>query len=96
MAGAANGYAAIKVRYSNRATAAASCDAPAFPTEKIIMSMQHRLTDQVVRADPWMLFCTVCSDKMRITMAAPAKHGRETRTYECACGHSERINLAIQ
>ena len=96
MAGAANGYAAIKVRYSNRATAAASCDAAAVSQEKIIMSMQHRLTDQVVRADPWMLFCTVCSDKMRITMATPAKHGRETRTYECACGHSERINLAIQ
>ena len=54
------------------------------------MSMQYRLPDQVVRA----LFGAECSQKMRM-MATPAKDGRETRTYECACGHSERINVAI-
>jgi len=59
------------------------------------MSMQYRLPDQVVRVDPWTLFCAECSQKMRIMMATPAQHGRETRTYECSCGHSERINVAI-
>jgi hypothetical protein len=59
------------------------------------MSMQHRLPDQVVRADPWTLFCAECALKMRIMMAMPAHGGRETRTYACVCGHSERINLAI-
>jgi hypothetical protein len=59
------------------------------------MSMQHRLPDQLVRADPWTLFCAECALKMRIMMAMPAQGGRETRTYACACGHSERINLSI-
>jgi hypothetical protein len=59
------------------------------------MSMQHRLPDQAVRADPWTLFCAECAQKMRIRMATPAQDGRETRTYECACGRSERINVAI-
>jgi lysyl-tRNA synthetase class I len=59
------------------------------------MSMQHRVPDQVVHADPWTLFCAKCSQKMRIMMATPAQEGRETRNYECACGHSERINLAL-
>jgi hypothetical protein len=60
------------------------------------MSMQHRLPAQVIRADPWTLFCTACSEKMRIMMAIPSEQGRETRTYECACGYSERINLALR
>jgi hypothetical protein len=55
----------------------------------------HRLPDQVVRADPWTLFCAQCSQKMRITVATPAEDGRETRTYECACGGSEKIDVAI-
>ena len=59
------------------------------------MSLQYRLPDQAIRADPWTLFCAECSRKMRILMATPAQAGRETRTYECACGHSERINLGI-
>jgi RNA polymerase sigma-70 factor, ECF subfamily len=59
------------------------------------MSMRHRMPDQAVRADPLILFCAECSQKMRIRLAAPAGRGRETRTYECACGHSERINLAL-
>ena len=59
------------------------------------MSMQHHLPDQVVRADPWTLFCAECSQKMRVMTATPAQEGRETRTYECVCGHSERINVAI-
>jgi hypothetical protein len=54
------------------------------------MSMQHRLPDQVVRADPWTLFCAECSQKMRVMTATPAEGGRETRTYECVCGHRER------
>jgi hypothetical protein len=59
------------------------------------MSMQHRLSDQVVPADAWTLFCAECSQKMRILTAFPAQRGRETRTYECACGHSERIDVAL-
>ena len=59
------------------------------------MSMQHRLQDQVVCADPWTLFCAECSQKMSVVMATPAQEGRETRTYKCVCGHSERINVAI-
>ena len=27
------------------------------------MSMQHRLPEQVVRPDPWTLFCAECSKK---------------------------------
>jgi len=59
------------------------------------MSIQHHLQDQVVDADPWTLFCAECSQKMRVMRATPAQEGRETRTYECVCGHSERINVAI-
>ena len=59
------------------------------------MSVQHGLQDQVVRADPWTLFCAECSQKMRVMTATPAQEGRETRAYECVCGHSERINVAI-
>ena len=66
-----------------------------FSWREIIMSMQYRLPDQVVRADPWTLFCVECSQKMRIMMVTPAKDGKGTCTYECACGHSERINVAI-
>ena len=58
------------------------------------MSMQHQ-PDQEVRAEPWTLFCAECSRKMRIIMASPAQEGRETRTYECACGQSEMINVAL-
>ena len=59
------------------------------------MSMQHRLPDQVVPADACTLFCAECSQEMRILTAFPAQRGRETRTYECACGHSERIDVAL-
>jgi hypothetical protein len=59
------------------------------------MSMQYHTSDQAVLADSWTLFCPECSQKMRIIMAAPAQNGRETRTYECAYGHSERINVAL-
>jgi len=59
------------------------------------MSLQYRLPDQAIRADPWTLFCAECSRKMRIMTATPAQDGRETRTYECTCGHGERINVAI-
>jgi lysyl-tRNA synthetase class I len=62
---------------------------------EIIMSIQHHLQDQAVDADPWTLFCAECSQKMRVMRATPAQAGRETRTYECVCGHSERINVAI-
>jgi hypothetical protein len=46
-------------------------------------------------ADSWTLFCPECSHKMRLIMAAPTHHGRETRTYECAYGHRERITAAL-
>jgi hypothetical protein len=55
------------------------------------MSLQHRLPDQVVRADPWTFYCAVCSETMRIKTLAPSQGGMKTRTYrcsyECACGH---------
>jgi lysyl-tRNA synthetase class I len=60
------------------------------------MSMQERLPDQAVRADPWTLFCPKCSQQMRIRTATPAQDGRETRAYECACGHTERIDVALR
>jgi hypothetical protein len=60
------------------------------------MAMTHRLPDQVVvRADPWTSFCSECAQKMRIVTASPAEKGRETRTFECACGHRESINGAV-
>jgi len=59
------------------------------------MSMQHHLPAQVVRADPLTLFCAECSQTMTIMMATPAQDGRETRTYQCTCGHGERIELAL-
>ena len=43
----------------------------------IIMSMQHHLPEQVVRPDPWTLFCAECSQKMRVMTATPAQEGRE-------------------
>lgn len=60
------------------------------------MPAQHRLPVDGVRADPWTLFCAGCSQKMKIMMATPAQGGRETHTYECACGHSETINGEIR
>ncbi len=59
------------------------------------MSMHQYLPDKAVLADSWTLFCAECSQKMRIIMAAPAEDGKETRTYECACGHRERIDVAF-
>jgi hypothetical protein len=58
------------------------------------MSIQHHLQDQAAHADPWTLFCAECSQKMKVMRATPAQEGRETRTYECVCGHSESINVA--
>lgn len=59
------------------------------------MSLQQRLPTQAARADPWTLFCPECSQKMKIVITTPAEEGRETRTYECACGERERINIAL-
>ena len=50
------------------------------------MSMHQYMPDQAVLADSWTLFCPECAQKMRIIMAIPAQGGRETRTYDCACG----------
>ena len=54
------------------------------------MTMQYRLPDQAVRADPWTFYCAVCSETMRIKTLAPSHGGMKTRTYrcryECACG----------
>ena len=61
----------------------------------IIMSMQHHKLDQAVLADPWILFCAECSQKMRIIMAAPTHDGKETRTYECVYGHRECVTVAL-
>jgi hypothetical protein len=59
------------------------------------MSMQHHTPDQAVLADPRMLFCPECSQKMRIIMAALTHDGRETRTYECVYGHRERVTVTL-
>lgn len=59
------------------------------------MLIQHRIPDQAVRADPWTLYCAECAHKMKIKMAVPAREGREIRTYECACGHSESIDVDL-
>jgi hypothetical protein len=59
------------------------------------MSMQHHMPDQAVPADSWTLFCPECSQKMRIIMAAPAKDGRETRTYERLYGHREWMTVSL-
>jgi lysyl-tRNA synthetase class I len=59
------------------------------------MSMQQPLPDRAVLADSWTLFCPECSQKMRIIIAAPNEDGKETRTYECAYGHRERIDMAF-
>jgi hypothetical protein len=32
---------------------------------------------------------------MKVMIAIPAQEGRETRTYECVRGHSERINVGL-
>ena len=57
------------------------------------MSMQHRLQDQVVCADPWTLFCAECSQKMSVVMATPAQEGRETRTYKCVWVTAKGLTL---
>jgi hypothetical protein len=59
------------------------------------MSMQQRLPDRADLADPRMLFCPECSQKMRIILARPAQGGRETRTYECASGHRESMSVVL-
>jgi len=58
------------------------------------MSLQHRLPDRVVRADPGTLFYRECLQQMRIT--TPAQEEDETRAYECVCGHQETINVGRQ
>ena len=58
------------------------------------MSMHQYMPVHVVPADPWMLFCPDCSQKMRIIMALPSDDGKETRTYECAYGHRESIDVS--
>lgn len=60
------------------------------------MYMPHRVPDHAVRIDPWTLYCTECSQKMRPVRATPVQDGRETRIYECACGHSEMIDIAVR
>jgi hypothetical protein len=59
------------------------------------MSMHYHVPDQAIPADSLMLFCPECSQKMRIIMAAPGKEGKETRTYECVCGHREWMSVAL-
>ena len=77
-----------------------------FSWRGIIMSLQHRLPDQVglpdqvVRADPWTFYCAVCSETMRIKTLAPSQGGLKTRTYrctyECACGHRETFDVDLR
>lgn len=60
-------------------------------TGNIIMSTQHRLPDKA--ADPWTLYCTKCSQKMSVALSTPGKDGGEIRTYACACGNRESIDV---
>jgi hypothetical protein len=55
-----------------------------------LMSLQHCLPDQAVRANSRTLFCPQCSQQMRIAMGTPAQEDNETFTYECACGPNHR------
>jgi len=57
------------------------------------MSMQRQSPDDPGHADPWTLCCAKCGQIMRITTATPAREGTETRTYECACGNREIIDV---
>jgi hypothetical protein len=57
--------------------------------------MNYHMPDQAVLADSWMLFCPEYSQKIRIIMATLALDGRATRTYECAYGHRESINVGL-
>ena len=61
----------------------------------VVMSMLHRLPDYVVSVDPWTLHCPECCQKMRLAKVVPAQEGREVRTYDCACGHSESFDVAL-
>jgi lysyl-tRNA synthetase class I len=59
------------------------------------MSMQRQLPDKAGHADPWTLCCAECGQIMRIMTAKPARKGTETRTYECACGHREILDVPL-
>lgn len=59
------------------------------------MSMQHRLPGEEASPERWVLYCTECAKKMCVLKAIPAQEGRQTRTYACACGHSEILNVPI-
>jgi lysyl-tRNA synthetase class I len=59
------------------------------------MTLQRHLPDEAVLADPWTLYCEECGQLMRIKTAAPARAGMERRTYECACGHRETLDVAL-
>ena len=60
-----------------------------------MMSLQHHVPDQLVRTDPWKLFCSECSEEMRIMTSTPTREGRDTRTYGCGCGHRETIDVPL-
>jgi lysyl-tRNA synthetase class I len=59
------------------------------------MSMQRRLPDKADHADPWTLCCAKCAQIMRITTAKPSREGTETRTYACACGYREILDVPL-
>ena len=60
------------------------------------MSMQRQLPDKAGHADPWTLCCAECAQIMRIATATPAREGTETRTYECACGYREILDVPLR
>jgi hypothetical protein len=57
--------------------------------------MQPRLPDHAVRTSSWTLYCTECSQEMAMVKRTEVEPGREMRTYDCGCGHSERISFNI-
>jgi hypothetical protein len=59
------------------------------------MSMQRRLPDKAGHPDPWTLCCAECAQVMRITTAKPSREGTETRTYACACGYREILDVPL-
>ena len=58
------------------------------------MPIQQRIPDQVT--DPWTLYCVECSQKMSVVLSTPSKDGKETRTYECACGNRQNIDVVLR
>lgn len=62
------------------------------------MRIERHALDQPALADPWLMFCSLCKQKMRLIVAIPAsmiEDGEYRCTYECAYGHKETFSAAL-